>query len=62
MLDVVLNENSAATVVPTRMHHPGFYVRSRNEDEYWNMRTDDELRLFREWVDGGEVLLDDDSP
>lgn len=61
MLDVLIDETPAC-VIPTRMHEPGFYVRSRtpeNDGRWhppgWILRGDDELATFRRLVEQGRV-------
>lgn len=47
-----------ATVVPTRMHEPGFYVRSVNRTPiwaYWVLRADDDMDMFQRFVELGRV-------
>jgi hypothetical protein len=58
MLDVFLPDGTPATVVPTRMHEPGFYVRNRNGSlgGYWLLRSDAALAEFQRWVETGQVL------
>lgn len=59
-LSVRLPDGHKATVVPTRLHEPGFYVRAYSGE--WgtptvalNFRSPGSLRMFQEWVDAGEV-------
>lgn len=59
-LAVRLPDGRKATVVPTRLHEPGFYVRAFTGE--WGtptvallFRSPGSLRLFHEWVDAGEV-------
>lgn len=64
-LAVRLPDGRRATVVPTRLHEPGFYVRAFTGE--WGsptvallFRSPGSLRLFHEWVDAGEVdVLED---
>lgn len=59
MLDVVIlpplsDRPVEATVVPTRMHEPGFYVRGRTGTPnwaFWMLRSDSDLAMFRRFVD-----------
>lgn len=49
----------AGTIVPTRMHDPGFYVRSPSGTPWWaswQLRSDDDLRRFKNMVDQGFVF------
>jgi hypothetical protein len=70
MLDVVITPpNSArgqeATVVPTRMHEPGFYVRSVNGTPNWAswmMRADEDLAMFKRFVGLGLVRRLEQAP
>lgn len=54
-LDVILPDGRRATVVPTRMHYPGFYVRARGCVCYWQLRNPEQLVTFQNWVDAGSV-------
>lgn len=55
MMDVFIDD-MPAVVVPTRMHEPGFYVRSPNgENTYWNLRSEEQLEQFRKDVEAGKV-------
>lgn len=59
MFDVFV-DGEPATVVPTRMHEPGWYLRARNgsyagETEYWNIRSAERLR---ELCDSGSICVD----
>lgn len=67
MLDVVIHpvpfplqtdRPVEATVVPTRMHEPGFYVRSRNDLPLWagwTLRSDEDLAMLRRFADLGLI-------
>lgn len=64
MLDVLITPPLSqkpvpATVVPTRMHEPGFYVRAANGTPTWAswmLRSDDDLAMFKRFVDLGRVV------
>lgn len=55
MLDIFVGD-VPAVVVPTRMHEPGFYVRSPNaSSEMWVLRSPEQLEEFHVNVDAGLV-------
>lgn len=46
-----------ATVVPTRMHAPGWYIRSRTGPLWasWLVRSDEDLAMMRRFADAGRI-------
>ena len=54
-----------AVVVPTRMHEPGWYIRSGNHDNlsrYWNLRSDQDYQLIRQLCAAGAITAREDGP
>lgn len=58
MLDIWYGA-TAAVVVPTRMHEPGFYVRGPNGGPHWTLRSEDDLQTFQQDVEAGKVVRRD---
>lgn len=55
-LDVIA-DGWTATIVPTRMHEPGFYVRVKDGSEFGALwRSDETLAAFRQMVTDGRVF------
>lgn len=57
-LSVRLPDGRSATVIPTRLHEPGFYVVAEPQGippVSTVLRSPGALRIFQEWVEAGEV-------
>lgn len=54
----VFVEGRPAVIVPTRMHEPGWYIRSRIGDEHWAIGDDDFLVAL---ASGGRITFDPDA-
>lgn len=53
-----------AVVVPTRMHEPGWYIRSANRPSpnyYWNLRNDQDSQLVRQLCEAGAITAREDG-